>query len=149
MNPRWLRPGDWLAALGGVVLLVALFLPWYTVSGDDQDLTGWQAFSVIDVLLALAALTGIALAVLTAVRRTPAVPVAFAVLGLPIGALAALIVMIRLVDPPGPNDLLGPGAGAWLSLAGALAVATGAWLSIRDERNRGVPAPPVENRPAP
>jgi hypothetical protein len=149
VNPRWLKAGDWLAGLGGVALLVSLFLPWYRVAGGEGDLSGWEAFSVIDVLLALAGLTGIGLAVLTAVRRTPAVPVAFGVVGGPIGLLAALIVLIRIVDPPGPNDLLGPGPGAWLSLAGALAVASGAWVSLRDERNRGVPAVPIEARPAP
>jgi hypothetical protein len=149
VNPGWLKPGDWLAGLGGVALLVALFLPWYTVSEGDGELTGWEAFSVIDILLALTAAVGVALAVLSATRRTPAVPVAFGVIGVPVGALAALIVLIRLVDPPGPNTLLGPGPGAWISLAGALAVAAGSWLSIRDERNRGVPAVPVEARPTP
>jgi drug/metabolite transporter (DMT)-like permease len=149
VNPRWLKPGDWLAGTGGVALLVSLFLPWYRVTGDEGDLSGWEAFSIIDVLLALAALVGIGLAVLTAIRRTPAVPVALGVLGGPIGLLAALIVLIRIVDPPGPNDLLGPALGAWLSLAGALAVGAGAWMSLRDERNRGVPPVPVEVRPAP
>jgi hypothetical protein len=149
MSLRWLKPGDWLAGLGGLALLVSLFLPWYSVAGVDRDLTGWQSFAVIDVLLALAALVGIALAVTTAVRRTPAVPVALGVLGGPVGALAALLVLIRLLDPPGPNELLDLGPGAWLALAGALAVAAGAWWSLGDERNRGVPAVPVEPRPAP
>jgi hypothetical protein len=37
----------------------------------------------------------------------------------------------------------------WLALAGAAAITAGAWWSIGDERNRGVPAAPVEARPAP
>jgi hypothetical protein len=149
MNLRWLKPGDWLAGLGGLALLVSLFLPWYSVTGVGRDLTGWQSFAVIDVLLALAALVGIALAVSTALRRTPAVPVALGVIGGPVGALATLLVLIRLLDPPGPNELLDPGAGVWIALAGALALAAGAWWSLGDERNRGVPAAPVEARPAP
>ena len=149
MNPRWLKPGDWLAGLGGLVLLASLFLTWYAVAGTGRDLTAWQSFSVIDVLLALVALLGIALAVTTAVRRTPAVPVALGVIAGPAGAIATLLVLIRLLDPPGPNELLDLGPGVWLALAGAAAVAAGAWWSIGDERNRGVPAPPVEVRPAP
>jgi hypothetical protein len=147
VNARWLKPGDWLAGLGGLVLLVSLFLTWYSVS--DRDLTAWQSFAVIDVLLALAALVGIALAVTTAVRRTPAVPVALGVLGAPVGVVATLLVLLRLLDPPGPNELLDLGPGVWLALAGAAAVAAGAWWSLGDERNRGVPAPSVEARPAP
>lgn len=149
MNVRWLKPGDWLAGLGGLALLVSLFLTWYSVTGASRELTGWQSFSIIDVLLALAALLGIALAVTTATRRTPAVPVALGVIAGPVGALATVLVLIRLLDPPGPNELLDLGPGVWLALAGAAAVAAGAWWSIGDERNRGVPAPPVEVRPAP
>jgi hypothetical protein len=149
VNLRWLRPSDWLAGIGGAVLLVSLFLPWYDVHGAPRHLTGWQAFSVIDILLAIAAVLGIALAVSTAVRRTPAVPVALGVIGVIAGALATLLVLVRVLDPPGPNELLDVAAGAWIALAAAAGLAAGCWRSIADERNRGVPDPPVEIRPAP
>jgi hypothetical protein len=149
MSVRWLKPGDWLAGIGGLVLLVSLFLPWYDLTGTDRHLTGWQAFSVIDILLALAALVGITVAVSAAVRRTPAVPVAAGVLGVPVGALSVLLVLVRVLDPPGPNDLLDLAVGSGLAVAGALGVAAGSWWSIGDERNRGVPEVPVEVRPAP
>jgi hypothetical protein len=144
-----LRPADWVAGLGGVALLVSLFLPWYDVTGVERHLTGWQAFSVIDVILALAAVVGIAVAVTGAVRRTPTMPVGFAVLGVPVGALAVLLALVRVLDPPGPNDLLDLAVGSWLGLVGALAVAAGAWWSMADERNRRAPEVPVEVRPAP
>jgi hypothetical protein len=154
MNLRWLRSGDWLAAAGGAVLLIALFLPWYTVAPgqgtvSSRQLTGWQAFSVIDILLALAALVGLALAATTAVRRTPALPVALGVLGTPIGTLAAILVLVRIVDQPGPNEILDVAAGAWLAFAGALLLVAGSWISIADERNRGVAEVAAEVRPTP
>ena len=155
MNPRWLRPGDGLAALGGLLVLVALFLPWYSVTlpsgapAAGRDLTGWQAFSVIDILLALAALVGIGLAVAVATRRTPALPLAVAVIGIITGALAVLLVLVRILDQPGPNQLLDVALGAWLALVGALGLAAGAWRSLADERNRGVRPVPVELRPTP
>jgi hypothetical protein len=71
------------------------------------------------------------------------------VLGGPIGALGTLLVVIRIVNPPGPNELVSLCAGIWVALAGVLAVTAGAWWSLRDERNRGVPAGPVEVRPTP
>jgi hypothetical protein len=144
-----LRAGDWVAGLGGALLLVSLFLPWYDVARVERHLTGWQAFSVIDVILAIAALIGLALTATAAVRRTPAVPVALGVIGAPVGALAALLALVRVLDPPGPNDLLDLAVGSWLGLVGALALAAGCWWSLADERNRGVPDVPVEVRPAP
>jgi hypothetical protein len=144
-----LRPADWLAGLGGAVLLVSLFLPWYDVKGVGRHLTGWQAFSVIDVILAIAALVGLGVALATAFRHTPALPVALGVLGAPVGALAVLLVLVRVLDPPGPNELLDLAVGSWLALLGALGVAAGSWLSMADEHNRGVPEVPVEVRPAP
>ena len=155
MSLRWLRPGDALAALGGVLLVVSLFLPWYSVKlpsgapAAGRDLTGWQAFSVIDILLALAGLVGIGLAVTVVTRRTPAVPVAFAVVGSVIGVLAVLLVLVRILDQPGPNQFLDVAVGAWIALAGALGLTAGAWRSISDERNRGVRPAPVELRPTP
>jgi hypothetical protein len=144
-----LRPGDWLAAIGGVLLLVSLFLPWYSVAGTGRQLTGWQAFSVIDLLLALVGVIGVAVGVTTAVKRTPALPVAVAVIGVPFGALAVLLALVRVLDPPGPNELLDLGVGSVLGLIGALGVAAGSWWSMADERNRGVPDVVAEVRPAP
>jgi hypothetical protein len=145
-----LRPGDLLAGLAGVALLVSLFLPWYTVvPAGNPDLTGWQSFAVIDVLLALAAAVGIAVAVVTAVRRTPALPVALDVIAVLAGALATLLVAIRILNQPGPNEFLDVAFGAWLGLAGAVGITAGGWWATADERNRGVPAPRVEVRPAP
>jgi hypothetical protein len=149
MNPRWLRPGDGLAAAGGILLLVALFLPWYEVRpgiAGLRRLTGWDAFSVIDILLALVAVLGIAVAVAVMTRRSPALPISLGVVGSVAGAIASVLVLVRILDQPGPNELLDVAAGAWLGLAGALGVAAGSWWSIKDERNRGVPPVPVELR---
>jgi uncharacterized membrane protein len=144
-----LQPGDLLAGLAGALLLGSLFAPWYAPTDDSAELSGWQAFAVIDILLALAALLGIALAVVTAARRTPTLPVALSVLGVPVGALATLLVLVRIVNQPGANDAVAVSYGAWLALAGTVALTAGAWWATADERSRGVPAPHVEVRPAP
>jgi hypothetical protein len=153
-----LRPGDLLAGLAGVALLVSLFLTWYTVvlpTGNPDapalnlEVTGWEAFAVIDILLALAAAVGIAVAVVTALRRTPALPVALGVIAVLAGALATLLVVIRILNQPGPNEFVEVAIGAWLGLAGAMGLVAGGWWATADERNRGVPAPRVEVRPAP
>ena len=67
MDLRRLRHGEWIAAAGGVVLVVSLFLDWYReFVGVDLavGLTGFESFDVLDVVLVLIALlAAIAIAV--------------------------------------------------------------------------------------
>jgi hypothetical protein len=104
-----------MAVLGAVLLLAALFLPWYTLDTPDEfpggdatpfdtfSATAWQAFTALDVLLA-------GLAVASVRSRT--------------AALAAVaVVLFRTIDSPGPNTYLDLGPGPWLALAGALTAA--------------------------
>jgi hypothetical protein len=144
---RRLRAGEWLAAAGGVALIVSLLLPWYGAPPDDSR-TGFEALSIVDVLLVLVALVALALAVLQATQDGPAKPIAAGVLSVPAGLLATLLVAFRLIDAPA--DALEVRAGVWLALVAALAIVAGAWLSIATERVRGLP-PDIEPelRPSP
>ena len=81
MDLRRLRAGEWIAGGAGVALLVALFLPWY----GPGDVTAWEAFDVIDVLLAALALGAIALVPITASQRTPSMAIAYEALLVPGG----------------------------------------------------------------
>jgi hypothetical protein len=120
-----LGTGEGLAGAGGVLLAVALFLPWF------GDLDAWQAFDVVDVLLLLAALAGIGVAILAAANAKTDVPVASAALAVPIGLLATALVLYRVLDPVGDASRK---IGLFLGLAGAAAIAYGCMLAIRDDR---------------
>jgi hypothetical protein len=117
-----LRIGEVLAGAGGLALLGLMWEPWY------EGTNAWGAFAVIDVVLALAALLGIAAAVLQATRESPAWPVFVDVVGTAVAFVAVVLVAIRLLDAPGPR--------AWGVIAGfvsCLAVLVGAWLAMRTE----------------
>jgi hypothetical protein len=139
-----MRRAEPLAGLGGLLLLVSLFLPWYRV--EAQDFTAWQALAVIDVLVALLALPAILVPVLSLATRGPAKAIAIAVIASAIGWLAILLVAVRLIFPPHGLDLR---YGAWVALAGALLAWVGSWLSMRDELTPGAVAPEIPRRPAP
>jgi hypothetical protein len=146
LDLRRLRLGEWLAAAGGVAMIVALALPWYAVGG--RTATGFQALTVIDVLLTLIALLALALAVLQATRDSPALPVGAAVLTAAFGIVGVLLVLFRLIDDPFTGSSLRP--GAWIGLAAAVAIEASAWLSLDNEYVRGLPPDPEpELRPAP
>jgi hypothetical protein len=158
--PRKIDLGEALAALGALLVLVALFLEWF--AGGGVSASAWEAFESLDLVMAL-----IALAVLAAVAG------AFEWLGArtlaPLGALLLVIVAVQLVEPPpgfGSADL---GAGAWLALAGAGLVLVGGALRVAsvsvtvsiggkdarrrvdavDRRQGGTPAPPPPVPPPP
>ncbi len=139
---RRLRAGEWLAALGGIALIVSLFSTWY------EGTTGFAAFTVVDILLTALAALGIALAVLQATRDDPSLPVAAGVLTAALGIFGILLVLFRIVDQPGPEAI--SGIGAWLGLVATLAITAGGWLSIGNEHVKGLP-PDIEPelRPAP
>lgn len=146
MDLRRLRVGEMLAGLGGLALLVSTFLPWYA---GPAELSAWEAFSVVDVLLALTALTGIAVAVLAARVRAPALPVATAVVLVALSAFMLALAVYRLLNQPGPNDAVDVRPGAYVGLACLFLVAVGAWRSVADERATEPAGAETPARPAP
>jgi carbon starvation protein CstA len=153
-----LRPADLGAGAAGVALLVTLFLPWYGGAvgtgvvaygpgATQRYATGWEAFGVVDILLAIAALVAIALVVVTATARGPAKPVAFSVISTLTSALAVVLVLWRVLDPPEPG--LTRHYGAWLALVVALLMFVASFAAMRDERTPGAVPPDVPRRPVP
>jgi hypothetical protein len=157
MDLRRLRVGEWVVGASGLLLLVALFLPWYELGEGivfgppdvlDAHASAWDAFTILDVLLALGALAAIAVVVVTATHATPAVPLALESLVALFALVLLVLVVFRLLDPPDISFLesttgaatraqveeVDRAAGAWLGLAGVLGIFAGGLLAMRDER---------------
>jgi hypothetical protein len=145
MDSARLRGGEVLGALGGIVAVASLFaLDWFARRGGGK-VSGWDALvSLRWVLVGAAAVTLLA-ALCTAWSRTPALPMAAGVAAAGIGLLATALVAYRvLISTPGAAQ-----AGAYLGLAGTLALAVGGLWAIRDERPRHPTQVAIERRPAP
>jgi hypothetical protein len=137
VDPRRLTWGEWIAGASGLLLIVSLFLPWYSVGGEE--LTAWQAMAVDDLLIALAGLVAIGAAIVVGVPRLAGFSVAAVTLG-SIPAVIALILVIYRLLSPAPEADASLAVGAWLGLLAAAAVVAGCWAGARDEgparRNR-------------
>ena len=158
MDQRRLRIGEWITAISGVVLIASLFAPWY--GADDVSATsGFESLAVLDIVLALVAAGAVALLIITAAQRLPAVPLTVNTLVCLSGLLAVVLVVIRVLALP--NDSSAREWGLWLGLAGALGIVVGSLIAMRDERPSrpgrptdlsGRPVPPhaeIETIPAP
>ncbi len=125
-----MRPAEVLAAVAGVLLAVSLFLPWYEFAGVREN--AWQSLTVADIPPALAALAAFLLVVATVMQRSPAVPLAIAVVTVVLSLVSLAVVAVRAaVLPAGASARC---YGVWLGLAGSLGVLVAAMLSLRDER---------------
>jgi hypothetical protein len=139
-----LRTGELVAAVGGVILLIAMFLfNWYEQSGlvasfePGVDVKAWEGldfFSTIANLIILAAaVCAVTLAVLAATSRTLALPVAASALTAGLGFLAVLMVLGRMVFQPGPNEVVDLRFGILLALIGAAVATYGGWRAMQDD----------------
>jgi hypothetical protein len=157
MDLRRLRAGEWIAGVWGLVLLVALFLPWYSDEGGSR--TGWQSLGALDVVLVIVALAALAIPVVTAMQRVPAVSLAHESLTTLVGLLAVVLVLIRVLNMP--DWATEREWGLWVALAATLGIVIGGLIAMRDERLSrgdrqtdlaGVPVsaqPEIEKLPAP
>ena len=146
-----LRSGELVAAIGGVVLLIAMFaLDWYEISGFgglveqfgdavgvDTGIKAWdgQGFTgtIANLVILAAAVAAITLAILTATSRTPALPVAASAITAGLGIGAVVMVLARMVFQPGPNEVVDLRFGILLALIGSAIVAFGGWRAMQEE----------------
>jgi hypothetical protein len=121
--PQRIDAGPALALLGAALLAVSLFLDWFTLAG--ASVTGWGAFEALDlVLLGLALAAGA-----VALARIGATGAGDARLLPALGAVALLVVVVQLLDPPLPVARGEVDTGGWLALAGALLMLLGGLLA--------------------
>lgn len=136
------RRGEWLAGAGSLALLGVMFTGWYrfpvTARGGRASLQAqdaWNALTVLDVFLAIVALSGLALLYAQATRTSPALPVSLSLCSTVLAGIGVLLTAIRILAPPGSSTVM---VGAYGGLACVLVIAVGSWTSLREE---GSPEP--------
>jgi hypothetical protein len=140
--------GPIVLALGAIVILVSLFLPWY---GEEN---AWSVFELSDLLLAALAVAALAAAV--GLLAPDAEYLDRRALPLIAGALVVLVAA-QLLDPPPAAGEQSLATGAWLAAAGAVLAALGTVLSLGrvsfavavEGRDRVQRVAAVDHRPPP
>jgi hypothetical protein len=149
-----LTRGEAIAAASGLVLLVVMFLPWFsedapvkvpgipTVEVTQETHNAWEALGLIDVLLLFVVLFALGVAVAHAAGVTPSDPVLPPSLFVTAaGLLAVILILYRLADPPAPTiDLtvgeaaVGRRIGILLGLLAATGISFGGYVTLTEGR---------------
>ena len=118
--------GQLVAAAGGILLFIFLFLPWFGERGD-VSLSGWEGQSSTDLYLLITAVVAVG-AALTSGVVFPGVTTngASALLG---GVGTILLLWLVLFDYPERADRE---IGLYLSLLAVAAIAFGGYTAARD-----------------
>lgn len=126
--------GDRIGMLAGVVLAVSSFTGWYTGAGEGTtvSVTGWNTGIPGKLVFFL----GVAVVVLVALRELgieppAALPESLLVMGL--GAVATILVMIRVLSIPDDFFFATRGVGIWIALAAAIGVIVAGLLQASEE----------------
>jgi hypothetical protein len=141
MSLSKVRLGELLALLGATCVIVSLLVPYYE-GPTTGTLTVWDTFGPAAALLLAATAAGLCLFATTLGERSTALPVVAAVWAVPLGLAGVISAIVRLLERPDHASAVC--SGAWLALAGTLAILAGGWQAIRDERrSKYTPAAPA------
>ncbi len=132
---RRLQRGDIISGIGGLVLLISLFLPWFSVDlSENQQVCGaakdsctaWETFKFLDILLVLGAFAPFILVWIIARGHQLSWPPGevTAIVGI---TASALILYNGMIDRVGEErSAVSLDIGWYLGLAGALVMLLGA-----------------------
>jgi len=145
-----LRAGEAIYLVAAILLFVFMFFTWFgaEVSGSAGTIkfggvgaggSAWQCLEVIPIFLMLAVAVAVGAAILRLLGSDwePAVPPGAAVTAT--GLLAVVLILFRIVSPPGFGEFGGVTVdatlqvGIFLGLLAALAIAYGGWRAMAEE----------------
>lgn len=141
MDVNRLSRGEQIAGVAAVLLLIDMFLNWYSANlsgalsaaankfGVDTAVNAWQSFSTTDLLIFITILAALVMVGMQVMARSANLPVSLPLVVAALSALTTLVVLWRIINQPGPNDFINVEYGAYLGLLLLIALTYGAILS--------------------
>jgi hypothetical protein len=145
MDLTRVRRGDLIAAASGVLLFVFMFLDWFEphVSGGSAPVAGggnaWETLDVIPIVVVIAVVAALGQPLLRTSGKRENLPIPGSVIVAALGIVAALLVLYRIIDPPGAGESAGleidvtRKIGAYLGFFAAAGIAVGGYLAMQEE----------------
>jgi hypothetical protein len=174
-----LNTGEKVAGVSAILLFIFMFFDWFGVEvsgvpGFSGDISGaggsaWDALDLIPIFLMLAIIAAIGVAVIRMTDADVEPPVSLNTIVAVLGGIAVLLILYRIVDPPGGGEFGGVSVdttlkyGIFLGLLAAAGIAYGGYSAMREEGitfgdaadrlaggrggGAGAPPPPPQQQP--
>ena len=148
MEADRLSTGEKISAVSAILLFIFMFFDWFgakvsSVTGFSGDVPGggsaWDALDVIPLFLMLAIVVAIGVAVVRLTDADLEPPISMNAIVAALGGFAVLLILYRIVDPPGGGDFGGVTVdttlklGIFLGLLAAAGIAYGGYSAMREE----------------
>lgn len=128
--------GDRISLVGGALLVISLFLNWYSVSAGPITISGsaFDALKFIDILLLILGAGVVVLILGIAAGRVDAV---YGPASLGAGVLALLLVLFRMISKPNGGDVpdgvdYGLAFGIFVALIAAIVIIVGQVMKAQE-----------------
>jgi uncharacterized membrane protein YhaH (DUF805 family) len=172
-----LSDGEKIAGVSAIALFIFMFFEWFSVdvstgSGSlsvsaSGSGSAWDALDNIPIFLVITIIAALAVVALRLTDADYEPPVSANAVVAVLGIISALLILFRIVDPPGAGSIPGisvdvsPAFGIFLSLIAAAGIGYGSYRAMQAEGNsfsdfgdrvRGggsPPPPPSGGTPAP
>jgi uncharacterized membrane protein YhaH (DUF805 family) len=141
-----LSTGEKIAGGSAVLLFIFMFFDWFKVDIDSGDGlfslsvggSAWEAFSYTDLFLLLTIVVVVAVVIIRLSDALVEPPVSLNAVAAVLGAVSVLLILYRIIDPPGdtggvPGVDISPALGAFLGLIAAAALTYGADRAMQEE----------------
>ncbi len=144
-----LNTGEKVSAVSAILLFIFMFFDWFGaeisgVSGFSGSVEGgagsaWDALDVIPIFLMLAIVAALGVAIIRLTDADLEPPVSLNTIVAALGGLAVLLILYRIIDPPGGDSLAGVSVditlkfGIFLGLIAAAGIAYGGYSAMREE----------------
>jgi uncharacterized membrane protein YqjE len=144
MDVESVRRGEVIAGISGVALIIIMFLKWWSFDIDtgaaaqtlgvdlniDTSFNAWQASDLNDIIWFITALFAVALGLVAVSQTDLNMPVALSAVTSGLGILSLVLIVIRIIDPPGQLDR---SYGVFLGLIAICGIVYGAWMTMQEE----------------
>jgi hypothetical protein len=130
--------GEKIAGVCAILLFIVMFFSWFGIGGQlgafadaagvDTSANAWQSFDFIDLFLLLTIIVAVVAAASSGSGTAVNFPLSTAVALL--GAISTILVLYRIIDPPGSADRK---FGVFLGLILAAGIAYGGWRAMEEE----------------